>query len=78
MCPGGSYRSNIGTFQWKVTLWQRLKGMKLIHANRLIVNGIKSWNKRIQLVLCLDPKDVLTHSSHKSGCQDVLQMGWLC
>lgn len=40
-------------------------------------NSIKSWIKHIHPVLCLDPKDLLTHFSHKSGCQDVSQMGWL-
>lgn len=37
MSPGGSYRDNTGAFQWKVTLWQGLREMNLICANRLII-----------------------------------------
>lgn len=74
---GGSCKDDTGTCQWKVTLWEGLRGIKLVHANRLIINGIKSWNKHSQPVLCLDPKDTLAHSSCKLGCQDISQTGWL-
>lgn len=52
--------------------WERWSWIVQIDSNN---NSIKNWIKHIHPVLCLDPKELLTHFSQK--CQDVSQMGWL-
>lgn len=76
MSPGGSCRDNtVSSGRWHFGKdWERWSWFVQRDSNN---NNIKSWIKHVHLVLCLDPKDLLTPFSHKSGCQDVSQTGWL-